>query len=65
MSHKEIAIKIANKFKFEPHLVLAVAKSTEGAQHRDDISQCDNHLDQEFMESLDRFEYLSPEYLTK
>jgi hypothetical protein len=65
MSHKEIAIKIATKFKFEPHLVLAVAENTEGAHPRHDISKCENHLDQEFMDSLDRFEYLSPEYLTK
>lgn len=65
MPHREIAIKIAEKFKFEPHLVLAVAEDMDATKTRHDVSSCDNHLDQDFMDSLDRLEYLSQDYLQK
>lgn len=60
---KKVAIEIAEKFKFEPYEGLATAISSGKVES--DLSRCGNHLDNDFMKSLENLDFLDSKYLSK
>lgn len=60
---KKLAIDIANKYKFEPYR--ASAKALSDGNGGSNLSRCENHLDSDFMKSLEALEFLDSKYLSK
>lgn len=64
MDVKKLAIQIADEFSFEPYEVIATA-TTEGEDAKSSLSRCENHLDNDFMKSLENYDFLDTKYLSK
>lgn len=61
-NYKQVALEIAAKYKFEP-LLLDINGYAD--VNNTTLSHCANHLDSDFMKSLESLEFLDSKYLSK
>jgi|GEM_PF-4954833 len=59
--YRQVAIDIANEFKIEPFDIALVGLAETEVSN---LTHCGNHLDSNFMKSLDNLEFLDSKYLS-